>query len=51
MVMVHVVYLARVQYGDNGVSMGGILREVSTLKNCYILAGSKDLLNLYMSTV
>jgi hypothetical protein len=32
---------------DNGVSMGGTLKDVSTQKKCYIMAGSKDLLNSY----
>ncbi len=30
---------------DNGVSMGGSLKEVSILKNCYILADPKGRLN------
>jgi hypothetical protein len=33
---------------NNGVLMGGTLKDVSTKKKCYILAGSKDPLNLYM---
>jgi hypothetical protein len=33
---------------DNGVSMGGTLKDVSTQKKNYILVGSKDLLNLYL---
>jgi hypothetical protein len=33
---------------DNGVSMGGTLKDVLTQKNCYITAGSKGLLNLHL---
>ncbi len=32
---------------DNGVSMGGSLKEVSILKNCYILADPNSRINLY----
>jgi hypothetical protein len=33
---------------DNGVSMGGSLKEVSILKNCYISADPKGRLNSYV---
>ncbi len=32
---------------DNGVSMGGSLKEVSILKNCYVLADPKGRINLH----
>jgi hypothetical protein len=36
---------------DNGVSMGGSLKEVSILKNCYISADPKGRLNSYLLMV
>ncbi len=33
---------------DNGVSMGGSLKEVSILKNCYISADPKGRINSYL---